>query len=149
MAKVAEHGASFTDGKLELEDGSISRLDKIIAACSASVTSIWILGGAVWRDHHIQKLQKFPNVAELEINGCEKLTDEAILNISKIASLTTLRLHGLCGAITPRGCKFLARLGKLELLELPLGMMSDAAASGNYKQLLNEMMRAFPNAIVQ
>src|SRR5262249_45067816 len=88
------HLGAFLDGsKLSVNDIAVHNLQAIKGLCSSAVTGVDISGGEAWRDHHLDQLsQLFPDLCELTIRGCNRLTDESLYQISKLLSLNKLDL---------------------------------------------------------
>jgi F-box and leucine-rich repeat protein 14 len=75
------------------------------------------LKGINLHDAEILRLTYFPSLEELDLSGCELLTDEAGIELRKLLRLSTLDLS-LCSLITDRSVAVLAALPVLCRLSL-------------------------------
>ena len=79
---------------LNLFDDASDNLQDILDLCSGRFTELEVIGEE-WRDRHFKLLRNLTGVSSLKISGCERITDEALLHISKIKSLQTVDLSRL------------------------------------------------------
>jgi hypothetical protein len=108
------------DHKLSLDKGLVKNLRKVIRICKDFKFKTLDLSGK-WNDDDIEAFSEFTQVVKLELSSCREVTDEAILYISRMKSLTKIDLSP-CFAregLTAAGFRVLSRLPNLEVLNLP------------------------------
>jgi hypothetical protein len=158
LAALKERGAEYDGHTLRIRDEAISILQDIARHLAEVVTRILVMDNG-WQDRHIQQLvEQFPNLRELTIIGGKFLTDESLVHISSLQSLTKLDLESV-GSIyaagdtsyrsvefTERGYKRLTRLGNLRFIKLP---KREIQAPEARSKLIAMLEQALPEAFVQ
>ncbi len=71
-------------------------------------------------DEGFEAIGELSNLAELNLSGCEKITDLTIMNLLPLKHLSWLYLNG-CRAVTDEGLALLTQMHKLIWLELEVG----------------------------
>jgi hypothetical protein len=140
---------------LRLDDESVDNIELILELSAGYVTELEISGDD-WRDRHIREIQRElqdrTGITTLEIRICERLTDEALLHVSKIESLQTVDLSRLFSKKLSRtGFLMLQRLPNLELLRLPttLRLSEDDVFGRETDALIAELQSMMPNTIIK
>ena len=156
LKKLNLHGTKITDSTLEvlagvptlewLDIGSAQITDTGLEHLSALTNLKWLaMGGNKLTDASLQFLRQMPQLEYLDIGGQQRtdsglwsltLTDAGMQSIAAVTELRELRMEGR--GVTSRGLESLARLAKLERLNLQgCKRLRDDAASvlSSMKQL--------------
>ena len=81
--------------------------------------------------------------------GTGELDDQVLLQISKLQTLSKLEIKHVTGTVTEQGWLQLARLGRLEYLNLPIIMLSGKLDLEKENRLKQELKQRMPETIVK
>jgi hypothetical protein len=100
------------------------------------------------RNSHIDVISRLSNLKSLEI-GSGALDDEGLLGISRLRALRKLKIGSNKRRTSVAGWLVLARLSRLEFLEIPLLYLNGRYDYFETKQLVQELQQRLPETIVR